>query len=138
MNHFIEEVSKLHYCWNWFGIEYEVWDIFLCNFFSCCEKLEITKFFTREKFWPYKILTRKNFEPTKYSRKKTLDPQKTHEKNFLTRVIHSKARWHDGIKPTRTTMTRNPRSLAHSTLKILSCSICRSSVTQQQNKEICT
>ena len=54
MNH-LSNTSRIHNCQNRFGIEYEVWDIFLCQFFSCAQKLKITK-----------LPTKGNFEPTKY------------------------------------------------------------------------
>ena len=69
--------------------------------------------------------TRENFVPTKYPRQKTLDsrnthkkkfvtPQNTHEKKFGTHEIPTKARWHNGTRPTRRTMAHRPRNLAHS------------------------
>ena len=58
---------------------------------------------TRKKVWTHEIPTRK-----------ILDPQNTHEKKFWTRKIPTNARWHDGTKPTRPTIKRDPRNLAHS------------------------
>ena len=74
--------------------------------------------YPRGKFWTDKVPTRKNFRPTKNPRGKILDPRNIHEKKFQTHEIPTKARWHDGIKPMRTTTTiaRDPRNLAHSML----------------------
>ena len=47
----------------------------------------------------HEIPTRKKFGPTN-----------THEKNFRP----TNARWHNGIKPTRPTIARDLRNLAHS------------------------
>ena len=48
-----------------------------------------------------KIPTRKDFEPTKYPREKISDPRR-----------------HDGTRPARATIVRDPRNLAHSFLYI--------------------
>ena len=101
---YFSNVIRIHNCWNRFGIEYVVWDIFLCHFFSCAQQLKVKK-----------LPTRKNFDPTKYQREKILDPRNTHEKKIWhPRNIHEKkiwthkipttARWHDGTRPTRRTM----------------------------------
>ena len=75
-----------------------------------------------EKCWTHELTTRKNFEPKKYLEEKTQDPGNTHEKVFWTHGIPTrknfkptKARWHRGTRPTRPTMTQDPRNLAHST-----------------------
>ena len=65
----------------------------------------------------------------KYSQEKKSDPPNTHEKNFGTHEkkfqTHetprdnfrpTRARWHDGTKPMRPTIARDPRNLAHSIL----------------------
>ena len=58
------------------------------------------------------------------TRKKVSDLQNLHEKKFWTYEIPTiknfgpaKSQWHDGSRPTRTTMARDPRNLAHSKLK---------------------
>ena len=64
---------------------------------------------TYEKKIPiHEIPKRKNFGPTKYPQEKISDPQK--------------ARWHerhDGTRPTRLMMTRDPLNLAHSLQNIV-------------------
>ena len=99
------------------------------------ENLWIMKSITRKNNWTQEIPTRKssdqvylrknfgptntheeNFGPTKYPQEKILNPRKTHEEKFWTHEIFTKARWHDGIKPMRTTIARDPRNLAHSML----------------------
>ena len=74
-----------------------------------------------KKLWTHEIPTRKNLGPTKYPREKIWDPRdkmwdprNTHEKKFGTYEIPTKARWHNGTRPTRPTMARKPRNLAHS------------------------
>ena len=59
----------------------------------------------------------------KYPREKLLDPRNTHEKKIETHEIPTKkilgptkGRWHGGTRPTRPTMARDPRNLAHSIL----------------------
>ena len=71
------------------------------------ENYEITH---EKKFGTYEIPTRKNLGPMKYPREKILDPRNPYEKIFGP----TKARWHDGTRPTRLTMARDPRNLAHS------------------------
>ena len=51
--------------------------------------------------------TRKNFRPTKH-----LETHETPRDNFRP----TRARWHDGTKPMRPTIARDPRNLAHSIL----------------------
>ena len=85
---------------------------------------------TRKKFRPTKKPTTKKFGPTKYPWQKSLDLLNTYDKNFWTDKIPTrrntqekkfrthkmpmKARWIDGTRPTRPTMTRDPRKLEHS------------------------
>ena len=75
------------------------------------ENYEITH---ERKFWTHEIRTEKIW-----------NPQNTHEKIFKSHKIHtwkkfssheipSKAGWHHGTRPTRPTMARDPRNLAHS------------------------
>ena len=106
------------------------------------EKILYPRNYPQEKYWTYEIPTRKNFGPTKYPReniwthktttRKNMDPRNTHGKNFLnprnthekkfqthetpTRKIFgpTKARWYDGTRPTRPTIARDRRNLAHS------------------------
>ena len=83
-------------CWNRFGKEYAVSDVFLCHFFSCGQQLKITKLPKRENFeptrknfghkkhprenlWTYEIPARKHFRPTKYPRENNLDPRNSHK-----------------------------------------------------------
>ena len=84
----------------------------------------------------YKTYTRKYFGLTKYPQKKLLthkiptrkkfDPWNSHEKKFWTHEIPtrknfgpSKTRWRDGARPTRPTMARGPRNLAHSIIYMI-------------------
>ena len=60
---------------------------------------------------------RRNFEFSNYPREKNSDPRNTHEKKFQTHEIPTgktfvptKARWHDGTRPT---LARDPQNLAH-------------------------
>ena len=122
-------------------MKYAVSDIFLCTFFS-----EIThdwKFWTQEKKsraheiptrkknWTHKISTRKNTESTKYPQENILDPRNTHEKKFGTPEISTRKyfgstkypRRHNGTRPKKTKMARDPRNLAHS-IVILSSLLC--------------
>ena len=62
------------------------------------EKISYPRHTHKEKIRNHEIPKRKYFEPTKYSREKILDPRNTHE----------------GTRPTRPTMARDPRNLAHS------------------------
>ena len=48
------------------------------------------------------------------SHEKKLDPGNTHEKKFQSHEKPTKAQWHDGTRPTRPTMTRNPLNLVYS------------------------
>ena len=133
---YLHNISRIHNCRNRFGIEHEVWDIFLCHFFSCSQHLKITKLITRENFGSTKYLREKNLGCTKCPRERTLDPRNTlekkfgtheiptrkyleptkntHVKKFSTHEIPTKARWHGGTRPTRPTMARDPRTSAHS------------------------
>ena len=68
----------------------------------------------------------KDFRPMKILTRKNLDPRNTNEKKFQTHEIPTrknygptKARWHDSMRPTRPTMARDPRNLAHSINDIL-------------------
>ena len=116
---------RIHNCWNRFGIEYVVWDIFLCYFFSCGQQLKITKLSTRENFGP----TKKNLGPTKYPREKICYPQNTHKEKFRTHEIpkrkcfeptkHSRDKildprnTHEGTRPTKfSTLTKIIASLS--------------------------
>ena len=59
---------------------------------------------------------------------KILDSRNTHEKKFGTHEIPTKARWHDGTRPTRPTMVRDLRNLAHSQTTHISIRIIRFAV----------
>ena len=131
---YLYNISRIHNCWNRFGIENGVWDIFLCHIFSCGQKLKITKSPTRENFWPAKYplekisdprnTHKKNLGPAKYQRKKTLDPRNTHEKKIWTpRNTHEKKIWtprntHEGTKAQWHDITRHTRPTEFSTLII--------------------
>ena len=65
--------------------------------------------YLRGKIWTHEIPTRKKLGPPKNPRGKISDPQ-INQKYFC----HTKARWHDGTRPTRPTTARDPRNLAHS------------------------
>ena len=112
----LSDFITIHNSWHRFGIEYVVWDIFPCHVFSCVQQLKITKLPTRENFGPTKHPLEKNLGPTKYPREKIWDPRNIHEKKFWTHEIPTKARWHNGIRPTRRTMAPDPRTLARSWL----------------------
>ena len=67
----------------------------------------------------------KKFETLEIPTEKTRVPQTTHDKKLRTHeipskkklVIHelpTKARWHDGTRPTRHTMAHDPLKVAHS------------------------
>ena len=132
---YLSNINRIHNCSKRFGIAYIVWDIFLCHFFSYGQQLKMMKLPTRENFgpmkyprekildppniheerlWTHETPTRKNLWPTKYPSENILDPRNTHEKNFWTHEIRTNARWHDGTRPTRPTIARDPRNLAHS------------------------
>ena len=68
--------------------------------------------YLREKIWTHEIPTKKSFRPTKYPREKIWIHEIPKKKNYGP----TKARWHNGTKPTRLTMARDPRNLAHSTI----------------------
>ena len=53
----------------------------------------------------------KIFEPTKNPQKNHQKKSSTHEIPTRTNFGPTKARWHDGLRPT---MAQNPRNLAHS------------------------
>ena len=52
--------------------------------------------------------------PTKYPREKISGLRITRKKHFRTLEITTKARWHDGTRPAKPAMTRDPLNLAHS------------------------
>ena len=101
---------QIHNYWTRFGIEYEVWDIFLCHFFSCALQLKIMN-----------LPTGGNFGPTKYPRENILGSRNTHEKIFSTHEIPTRKKFwptkylrkHDG------TMALDPRDpQSHATHEI--------------------
>ena len=141
---YLSNINWTGNCWNQFGIEYAVRDVFtyLCFLVlflmePTTENLWISKLATREKkdpkhthqkkIWTHKIHTRRNFAATKYSRKKNFgptkytreiifDPRTNHKKKFRTHEIPPKARWHDDTRSTRPTMARDPLNLAYSNI----------------------
>ena len=58
--------------------------------------------YPQEKIGTHEIPTKRYFGPTKYPREKNYGP--------------TKARWHNGTRPTRSTMARDPRNLAHQSM----------------------
>ena len=66
-----------------------------------------------KKFSIHETYMRENLGPTKYSREKIWTHEITTTNNFKL----TESQWHDGTRPTRTTMVRDPRNLAHSKLK---------------------
>ena len=76
----------------------------------------------------YENSTRKHFEPTKVPTRKKLDPRDTHDKKFGThekklwthKILTTKnyglakSWWHNGTRPTRPTMARDPQKFAYS------------------------
>ena len=104
----------------------------LCHFCLCSQQLKIFESRNQpqqKKIGPTKYSREKKIGPTEYPREKLLDPRNTHEekleptkyprKKFWTHEIPTEARWHDGTKPTRPTIPRDPRNLAHCFLKTL-------------------
>ena len=83
-------IHRNNHCWNWFGIEYAVWDQFM---YLCY--LSIFLFIQQLKIFESQIERKKN-RPTKHPREKTWAPPNTHEKKLLTQI-----RWHDGTRPTK-------------------------------------
>ena len=72
------------------------------------------------KFCIHKIPKRKKFRPTKCPEENILNPRNTHEKKCLdTENTHekkfgpTKARWHGGTRPTRTTKVWNLQKSVH-------------------------
>ena len=63
-----------------------------------------------KKFWTHEILARKNLDP-----RNTLEQKfRTHEIPMRKNFGPTKARWQHGTRPTRPTMARDSRNLAHS------------------------
>ena len=87
----------------------------LCITKSTTRKKIVPTKYPREKLWTHKVPTRKKFGPTN-THEKILDPRNTHEKKFWAQEITTSARWHDGIRPTRPTITRDSQNLTHSRL----------------------
>ena len=56
--------------------------------------------YPRENFGPIKYSGEKISDPLNTHEKKNLDPRNTYEKEFWTHEIPTKARWHNGTKPT--------------------------------------
>ena len=94
----LSNINRNYNCWNRFGKEYTVWDVFmyfcLMSLFlmqPTIESLWIRKLAKREKIEPTKYSREKKLGPTKYPREKYLDqqnihlePRNTHEKKFWT------------------------------------------------------
>ena len=77
-------------------------------FFLCIHNLR-TKY-PRKKIRTHWILSKKKVRPIIYPREDNLDPRKTYEKN----VGPTKARWHNGTRPTKPAKAWDPQNLAHS------------------------
>ena len=81
------------HCWNLFGIEYAVRDVFLYSCFLSLFLMQRTtqnfKYWNTHKkeFWTHEIPTRNVFRPTKYLRENLFDLQNPHLKNFSTHEI---------------------------------------------------
>ena len=101
---FLFYVSLSYTANNWKYLNYEI---------SHKKKIGPTKY-PRETVLDKRNTHEKNFEPTNYPRGKVLEPWYTHEKKFRTHKIPTKPRCHDGTRTARTTITRDPRNLAHS------------------------
>ena len=118
---YLSNKSRIYYC---VGTEYVVWDNFYATISHAVNKWKQQNY-PREKIWDprntqekrsgiHEIPMRKNLGTTNYLREKIWDLRNTHEKKFVTHEIPTKARWHNTIKPTRPTMARDQRNLAHS------------------------
>ena len=125
---YLYNISRIHNCWNRFRIKYMVWDItklptILRNYPR--EKILNPRNTHDEKSWTHEIQPRKNRGHTKAS-KKLGTTKYTHEKIFWTHEIPTRKsfeptkypRRHHGTRPTRPTMARDPRNLAHSNFSI--------------------
>ena len=118
----LSNINRTDNCSNQFGIENGIRDLFLFSVtFSHAannckslkyprEKICPTKYprenldswITNEnKFWTQEILTRNILDPRNTYEKKIWDPRCIQEKKFRTPKIPAKARWHDGIWPTK-------------------------------------
>ena len=91
---YLSNINRIRNCWNLFGKEYAVSNIFLCHFFLSGQQRKITKLPTRENFWNYErklrtheMPTRKNFGSTKYPREKIWVPRNNQEKIFWIHEI---------------------------------------------------
>ena len=97
---YLSNISRIHNCWNRFGIEYEVWDIFhaVNNWKSRNyprEKILEQRNTHEKKSCTHEIPTRINFGPTKYPRENIQNPRNTHEgtstmERDLRNLAHSK------------------------------------------------
>ena len=90
---YLSNVNRTENCWNRFGIQCAVWDVFMYFYFLSLFLMKPTT----ESPWISKLATTKNIEPMKYPREKILDPRHTHKKKFWT---HEKKFWTHLI-PTR-------------------------------------
>ena len=91
-------INRIADCWNRFGIEYIIWDVFMYFCFLSLFLMQpttvsfwTTKLATHKKkkldprnthvktFWTHEISTKKNFGLTKYPGKKNLNPRNTYE-----------------------------------------------------------
>ena len=96
------------------GQEYGIYFSFLTHIFT-----RYLRNFHEKKFWTHENAHEKKFGPKKYPQQKASDPRNTHEKKLWTHEISTrknygptKARWHDGTRPKRPSMTTDPRNLA--------------------------
>ena len=110
----LSNVNRTENCWNRFGIQCAVWDVFMYFYFLSLflmkpktESPWITKLATtkniepwntqEKKFWPQLIPTEKSFRPTKYPREKFWTHVIPTRKNFgPTKYQREKTWWYNG------------------------------------------
>ena len=137
-------MSRIQNCWNWSGMEYIVWEIFLVTFSDAASKWKLQNY-PWEKFldpqekilypwnnhmkksWTHKTPTRKNLGHMKYPQEKIWDPQNTHKKKFRTHELPTRKYFGSTKYPQEKfldpkithkgmtpTMAHDPQYLAHS------------------------
>ena len=80
---YLLNINRTDNCWNQFGIECAVWNVFMFFYFLSLFLMQPTT----ENIWTKKLATRKKNGPTKYPRENILDPRNTHDKNIWTHEI---------------------------------------------------
>ena len=86
-------INRIANCWNRFGIEYIIWDVFM---YFCFLSLFLMQP-TTVSFWTPKLATKKKIRPTKYPRQNVLDPWNIHKEKFWAHEIPRKKKF----KPTK-------------------------------------